>query len=278
MDRGDVNNGRDFTVERVLVSDYLKDIESNRIPRIAQSTGLSIDQIKQAIVNLRHFHPHPGRMLVEDSPHAIRPDAILEYDETEDVYTVRLTDDRLPSLTISRDYVKMSKDRGVDVKTRDFVSQNIRTGRWLIDAINQRHNTLLRVIRVVIEAQREFFDQGPQHLRPLPMTTVADQLGIHVATVSRAVSDKYLQTPRGIYPLRMFFSGGTETDDGEAMSWTAVQAKLKEIIDAEDKSNPLNDDQLVEKLKEQGIEIARRTVAKYRKQLHIPAARQRKEY
>ncbi|MCC7407999.1 MAG: RNA polymerase sigma-54 factor, partial [Phycisphaeraceae bacterium] len=117
-----------------------------------------------------------------------------------------------------------------------------------------------------------------QHLKPLPMTTVADQLGIHVATVSRAVSEKYIQTPRGIFPLRMFFSGGTETQGGDAMSWAAVQAKLQEIIDAEDKSNPLSDDELVDKLKEKGIEIARRTVAKYRKQMNIPPARQRRRY
>ena len=110
------------------------------------------------------------------------------------------------------------------------------------------------------------------------MTVVADQLGIHVATVSRAVNEKYLQTPRGIFPLRMFFSGGTETDTGDAMSWAAVQAKLEQIIEAEDKASPLSDDQLAEKLKEGGIEIARRTVAKYRKQLHIPPARQRKQY
>ena len=131
---------------------------------------------------------------------------------------------------------------------------------------------------VVIEAQRSFFDEGAQALKPLPMTNVADQLGIHVATVSRAVSEKYLQTPRGVFPLRMFFSGGTETDSGDAMSWTAVQAKLDSIIQDEDKSNPYNDDQLVEQLKKQGIEIARRTVSKYRKQLTIPTARQRREY
>ena len=110
------------------------------------------------------------------------------------------------------------------------------------------------------------------------MTLVADQLGIHVATVSRAVNEKYLQTPQGIFPLRKFFSGGTETESGDAMSWSAVQAKLEEVINEEDKSKPLNDDQLVEKLKLQGIDIARRTVAKYRKQLNIPAARQRRQY
>ncbi|MCG8511383.1 MAG: RNA polymerase sigma-54 factor, partial [Rhodospirillales bacterium] len=181
-------------------------------------------------------------------------------------------------LTISRDYQDLAKDKDADKKTRDFVAKNLSSARWLIDAINQRNNTLLRVIGVVVQAQRDFFDQGPQALKPLPMTTVADQLGIHVATVSRAVSEKYLQTPRGILPLRMFFSGGTESSDGESMAWGAVQAKLKEVIDEEDKKNPMTDDELVTAMKEQGIDIARRTVAKYRKVMNIAPARQRREY
>lgn len=274
---GDAAAG-DLSLERLLVSDYLKDIENNRLPRIAKETGRDIEQIKQAIAQLRRFHPHPGRLLVEDSPRTITPDAIIEYEEEEDRYVARLKNDRLPALRISRAAQRMSRDRGLDSRTRTFVKNNISSAQWLMEAVVRRHSTLLRVINVVIDAQRDYFDYGPQHLKPLPMTTVADQLGIDVSTVSRAVSEKYLQTPRGIVPLRMFFSGGTETQAGEAMSWTAVQAKLKEIIDGEDKSNPLSDDVLMDELKKHGIDIARRTVAKYRKQLNIPAARQRREY
>jgi len=268
----------DLTVERLIVSDYLKDLEANRLPRIARATGLDVERIKQAIVNLRQFHIHPGRLLVSDSPRVIRPDAIVEYDDENDCYTARLTNGRLPAVQISPRYLKLVKDQRLPRKDREFLNNNIRSARWLLEAIEQRNNTLLRVIAVVIEAQRDFFDQGPQMLKPLPMTVVADQLGIHVATVSRAVHEKYIQTPRGIFPLRMFFSGGTETESGDAMSWAAIQAKLEQIISEEDKSEPLSDDQLVEKLKEHGIEIARRTVAKYRKQLNIPPARQRKRF
>ncbi len=268
----------DLTIERMLVSEYLRDIEANRLPRIAQKTNLSLEAIKSAINNLRQFHPHPGRLLAEEMPRTIMPDAIVEYDDITDRYVARLTVDRTPALTISARYARMSRDPNVDRKTKDFVNNNLRSARWLIDAIMQRQNTLLRVINVVLEAQREFFDHGPQHLKPLPMTLVADQLGIHVATVSRAVSEKYMMTPRGVLPLRMFFSGGTETQDGESMSWAAVQAKLNEIIEAEDKSNPLSDDELVVELKKHGIDIARRTIAKYRKQLHILPARQRRQF
>ncbi len=267
-----------FAVARALVEDHLKDIENNRMPKIAKATGMTIEQVKDAIVRLRQFHPHPGRLLVDERPRLIRPDAVIEYDEELDCYTALLTNDRVPSLRINRQYLKMIRESGAEQATRQFITNNLRSARWLIEAIQQRSSTLLRVINVVVEAQRDYFDHGPQMLKPLPMTLVADQLGIHVATVSRAVNEKYLQTPRGIVPLRMFFSGGTETEDGDQMSWAAIQAKLEQIISEEDKANPLSDDDLVEKLKSNGIEIARRTVAKYRKQLNIPTARQRKEY
>ncbi|MCC6580309.1 MAG: RNA polymerase factor sigma-54 [Phycisphaeraceae bacterium] len=268
----------DLTIERLLVSDYLKDIETNRLPRIAKAANLTVEQINQAKDNLRRFHFHPGRLLICDSAKTITPDAIVEYDEQEDRYIATLCNGRTPNLQISTRYMKMAGDKGVDRKTREFVSQNIRSARWLMEAIQQRNHTLMRVIAVVLEAQRDFFDVGPQALKPLPMTQVADQLGVHVATVSRAVSEKYLQTPRGIYPLRMFFSGGTETEAGDAMSWAAVQARLEEIIRDEDKADPLNDDELVEELKKRGIDIARRTVAKYRSTLNIAPARQRRQF
>ncbi|MGB1126629.1 MAG: RNA polymerase factor sigma-54 [Phycisphaeraceae bacterium] len=268
----------DLELPRQLIDHHLKDIEANRYPKIAKATDHTIEELQQAVLKLRQFHPHPGRLLASDEVRTITPDATIEFDDESDSYIATLTHGRLPALTISRDYQDLAKDKEADKKTRDFVAKNLSSARWLIDAINQRNNTLLRVIGVVVQAQRDFFDQGPQALKPLPMTTVADQLGIHVATVSRAVSEKYLQTPRGILPLRMFFSGGTESSDGESMAWGAVQAKLKEVIDEEDKKNPMTDDQLVEAMKEQGIDIARRTVAKYRKVMNIAPARQRREF
>jgi RNA polymerase sigma-54 factor len=269
---------KQLMLQYALVSDHLKDIEANRLPKIAKALEVEIDDVKDAISSLKQYHIHPGRMLVTVASQVIQPDAIIEFDEQADRYYAILSNGRVPTLQISRDYAKMAADKTTERKTREFVGNNLRSARWLIEAIEQRNNTLMRVINVVLLAQRDFFDLGPQSLKPLPMTLVADQLGIHVATVSRAVNEKHLQTPRGIFPLRMFFSGGTETEEGEAMSWAAVQAKLEEIIGEEDKSNPLNDDELVEKLKEKGIDIARRTVAKYRKQLNILPARQRKEY
>ena len=156
-------------------------------------------------------------------------------------------------------------------------SQN-RVAEHVARVVQARHRLFTTsLVRVVLERQREFFDHGPQFLKPLPMTEVADRLGVHVATVSRAVSEKWMQTPRGMYPLRRFFSGGREAEDGSGdKSWEAIKAVLQEIVDAEDKAKPLSDQKLADALKDRGLEIARRTVVKYREQLGIPPARRRK--
>lgn len=263
---------------RLLVEHHLDDIRQNRLPRIAERTGLSIDEIKQGVEHLRRLSPAPARRLVEDPPQPVIPDAIVEFDEEHDRYVAFLNDQRLPNLRINRQYAEMVRDRSVPKKDRDFIRTNVTNAQWLIDAIGQRRATLQRVLNVVVEAQRDFFDFGPQALKPLPMTQVAEQLGIHVATVSRAVADKHIQTPRGIVPLRRFFTGGMQTDSGEEVSYDAVKAALKEVVDAEDKSKPLSDDALAEALKKRGVEIARRTVAKYRDQLGIPSARLRRTF
>src|SRR5262249_24536506 len=213
----------------------------------------------------------------DDAP-PITPDAIVYFDEDTNNYEIKMTHDPAESVYINGKYRKWLKDKSKDKKTREFLANNIRNARWLLESIQQRKGTIQRVIRQVVDAQREFFDKGPEFLRPLPMIQVADQLGIHVATVSRAVSEKWIQTPRGVFPLRRFFSGGTQSADGEDMSWDAVKEKLKTIIAEEDTGNPLNDDEIVAKLKDQGIDLARRTVAKYRKILNTPTARQRKQY
>jgi RNA polymerase sigma-54 factor len=268
----------DLELERKLVQDHLNDLGMNRYPQIARKLGREVSDIQDAVRGLGRLNPHPGRMIGGNENHVVTPDAIIWLDEETGKYEIKMTNERGPSLFISNMYRKMLKERSVDKKTREFLANNVRNARWLIESIEQRNSTIMRVIKAVVAAQKDFFDKGPEFLRPLPMIQVADQLGIHVATVSRAVSEKWLQTPRGILPLRRFFSGGTTSASGEDMSWDAVKEKLKAIIESEDKKNPLNDDEIVEKLKEQGIEIARRTVAKYRKILDIAPARQRREF
>jgi RNA polymerase sigma-54 factor len=267
-----------WAIVRRLIDDHLDDLAQNRLPKIVEKTGLTLPQLKQAIEMMRHLNVAPGRQLINETPPAIVPDAIIEYDADSDKYIAYLNDTRLPNLRINQEYAKLAKDRQAPKETREFLKKNLSNASWLIDAVDQRRNTLLRVIKVIVDAQRDYFDYGPQALKPLPMTQVADQLGIHVATVSRAVADKYVLTPRGVVALRGFFTGGTQTESGEDVSWDAVKAALKEVIDSEDKSNPLSDDALADEVKNRGIEIARRTVAKYRGQLGIPSARLRKQF
>ena len=169
------------------------------------------------------------------------------------------------------------KEIDLDAKARNFVAESVRAARSIIEAIEQRNTTLMRVVRVVLARQREWFEQGPQHLKPMPMVDVAEMLGIHVATVSRAVSEKWLQTPRGLVALRTFFSLGTENADGEEMSWNAVKAMVQEAVDSESKVKPLSDREIAEVLEKRGVTIARRTVVKYREQLGILSAPMRKQ-
>ncbi len=263
---------------RELIEAHWDDLMHNRLPKISEQMGIPVERVNEAVEVMRRLRLHPGRELVEDRPEAITPDAIVEYDESDDTYFAYLSDTRLPSLRVNQQYAKMSKDRAMEKRDREFIKTNLSNAHWLIDAVNQRKATLQRVVNVVVAAQRDFFDQGAGALKPLPMTQVADQLGIHVATVSRAVAGKYLQTPRGVFPLRQFFSGGMTTESGEEMSWEAIRAAMQEVVDAEEKQKPLSDEAISKALKERGIDIARRTVAKYRGQLDIPPARLRKQY
>ncbi|HUB24398.1 MAG TPA: RNA polymerase factor sigma-54 [Tepidisphaeraceae bacterium] len=270
--------GHDLPLERSLITDHLKDLEMNRYPQISKKLGVSIEAIQKAVHGLRRLNPYPGRQIGGVDAPPITPDAVIFYDPETDKYEIEMTHDPAPNLHISALWKKYLKERKGDKKTREFLSNNVRNARWLIESIEQRRSTIMRVIRAVVDAQRDFFDKGQEFLRPLPMVLVAEQLGIHVATVSRAVSEKWVQTPRGVFPLRRFFSQGTTSSEGEDMAWGAVQEKLKTVIDNEDKLNPLNDDEIVQKMHDQGIELARRTVAKYRKILNIPTARQRRQF
>ena len=277
-DAADESERQGWEDARALIRDHFEDLLKNRLPRIEQTSGMGLDRINAARERLRKLTLSPGRDLVDTPQRPVIPDVIVEYDPSRDAYVAALQDGALPSLRISPQYQRMARDRSVDAETRRFVSENLRSATWLIDSINQRRNTLLRVVESVIRRQREFLDHGPHFLKPMPMIEVAAELGVHVATVSRAVSEKWIQTPRGVFPLRKLFSGGVETAEGEDRAWEAVKARLREIVDAEDRQKPLSDRAIAEALEAQGVKIARRTVVKYREQLGIPSARQRREH
>ncbi|MDG2201113.1 MAG: RNA polymerase factor sigma-54 [Phycisphaerales bacterium] len=272
------DDSEDWEVVGRLIEEHMEDLVQNRLPRIASETGLTLDQVRSAMNLMHRLNLSPGLELVQVDVPPIIPDVIVEFDQEADAYIAALCDGMLPPLRVSPRYREMAKDNGLDKETRGFISRNVSNAQWLIESINQRSNSLLRVVNVVLSRQREFFDLGPQHLKPMPMVDVADQLGVHVATVSRAVADKWMQTPRGMIRLRRFFSGGTETESGRNVSWEAVKEILREIVEGEDRAHPLSDELLAVALKERGIDIARRTVVKYRQQMGIPPARLRKQF
>ncbi len=264
--------------EMRLVREHWDELLENHLPQIAKKMDCSVERVNLAIERMSKLDTSPGLLVGRNENHPVMADVIIEQDEAEG-YTVRLRDTQQLNLRVNNFYEKMARNRGVDEQTRQFLQKNIRSAQWFMDAIQQRKQTLLRVAGAIVRHQKEFFSKGKLHLRPLPMATIADEVGVHLATVSRAVSGKYVQCPQGILPLRSFFSGGMEDDNGQERSWDAIKAKLQEIVDNEDKSNPLSDDALREKLIGAGFcDIARRTVAKYRKILNIPTARFRKRY
>ena len=272
-------NDDDTSFEERLIAEHIDELLENRLPDIAKKMNCSIEKINKAIERISKLDTSPGLQVGQDRNHPITADVIVEPLDDSAGYSVRLANSSLPALRINNDYAKMAKAPATNAKTRKFLQENIRSAQWIIDAIEQRKNTLLKVARAVVKFQKEFFDKGQLYLQPLPISKVADEVGVHLATVSRAVAGKYVQCSWGILPLRKFFSGGTEDTNGNGHSWEAIRAKLQQIIDAEDKTKPLNDEQLRRKLAEAGINsLARRTVAKYRKLLNIPAARFRKKY
>ena len=272
-------SNKDLAFEYRLVGDHMDALLENRLPDIARKMECSIERVRQAIERLGKLDLSPGLQVGRNENIPITPDVIVESSNGSDEFVVRLADAHLPGLRLNQQYMDMAKDRQVAEKTRKFLQHNIRSAAWIMEAIEQRRITLLRVSQAIVRHQQGFFEQGPLHLRPLPMSKIADEVGVHLATVSRAVSGKYLQCAWGILPLRKFFSGGMEDASGEAHSWEAIRAKLQQIIDEEDKTGPLNDDEIRKKLAEAGISnLARRTVAKYRKLMNIPTARFRRKY
>jgi RNA polymerase sigma-54 factor len=268
----------DMSFEMEIVSKYLDKLLENKLPEIAKKMNCEVERINEAILRMRKFDTSPGLQISNVKNPAVKADVIAEAKEGGG-FRVYLADKNIPTLRINEYYSDMARDKKADTKTRQFLKDNIRSARWLMDAIEQRKQTLLKVSREVVESQREFFEKGRSYLRPLPMSEIADKVGVHIATVSRAVAGKYIQSPQGLMPLRELFGGGMETDDGGSESFEAIRAKMQEIVDSEDKTKPLSDEAIRKKLEQLGVkDIARRTVAKYRKLMNIPTARFRKKF
>ena len=271
----------DYQLLATLVLQHLDDVAHNRIPRIVRETGVPVEKVLAAIDRLSHLDPVPGRRFsAAEVPH-VRPDVVVS--RVDDAYQISLENDWIPSLTISRKYLETARDRSQPKELRQHIRSKIESAQSLIEAVEQRKNTLFRVASELVNRQSEFIEHGKAALRPLRMQEVADALGVHVSTVSRAISGKYMQTPRGILPMKALFTGEVATKgaggDGEAASRAGTQELIRDIIAAEDKRKPLSDEAIVKILNEEhGLDIARRTVTKYRKALKLGSSRARRVY
>lgn len=268
----------DYSLERDLIGNYFDDLKRNRLPNIAKACGRSVADIKAAIRNFARLDLAPGHSVVERQVPTITPDVIVDYAEDGDGFEVRLARGNSPRLRISNRCRRMLRDRSLEKDVRDYLRKNVEAASALVDAIHYRRERLLELAKVVVERQHEFFELGVQGLKVLRMSELAEQFDCDPSTISRTVAGKYMQTPRGIFALRDFFTGGTEAPTGQVTSWDAIKARVRQIIDEEDKSKPLSDDQIAKMLQKEDLDIKRRTIAKYRQQLNIPPARQRKQF
>ena len=269
--------GLDTPIMRSLVLEHLDDLGTNRLPHIAKALGRSIDEIKLAVEDLRHLDPLPGSEYGESRAAVIHPDVVVE--EVDGDYVVRLDRQRIPDLTLSPVYRRLLRQAKQGDGVREWVKKRLESARWFIDAVQQRQSTLERIAQSIFQRQRDFLERGIPGLHPLRMQEVADEISVHISTVSRGVSGKYAQTPRGIFPLKFFFTGGTAKESGQVASQVSIKERIREIVKDEDAAHPLSDDQIAAILdKTDGIKIARRTVTKYRKALDIASSTQRRVY
>ncbi len=267
--------GETDTLAYAVVSDHFQDLVNHKWADIARALGSTPREVQEAADTLSRFDPKPGLGISADPEHYVIPDLVVEKIDGE--YMVFANDNNLPRLRISRAYREVARDRNKFTgENKEFISAKLNSANWMIQAIEQRRQTMLKVMGFIVDRQREFFERGVQYLRPLTLREVAEHIEMHESTVSRVTNEKFVQTPRGVFSLKFFFSSGLQTDSGEDISARGVKDKIKNLVDEEDTKKPLTDAAIVKLLRHDGVQIARRTVAKYRDQLNILPARMRK--
>jgi RNA polymerase sigma-54 factor len=262
-------------VERILL-DHLNDLETRKYKQIARDLGVDINQVLMASKIIAGFDPRPGRIYGSEEVQYISAD-IFVYKVGEE-YVVMLNDEGLPNLRLSPYYSEVKGNANVDSRAEEYINDKVRSAMWLIKSIQQRQRTIYKVAKSIIRFQREFLDQGIEYLRPLVLRDVADDIGMHESTISRVTTNKYMQTPQGLFELKYFFNSGLSTSEGDFVASESVKNRIKEIIEKEDPRKPLSDQKIAELLSGQTVNIARRTVTKYRELLRIGSSSERKRH
>lgn len=261
-------------IEARIIRDHLDALAANRHTEIAKALGVSVALVHDAARFIGTLEPRPGRAFGGEMAEYVAPDVVVQ--KVGDEYVIVMNNERLPRVRISRHYRQLMEDPSTPKETRDYIRDKIRAGAFMIRSIHQRQETVANIAREIVRAQREFLDHGVSRLRPMTMAEVADVVGVHETTVSRAVSGKYMQTPRGLFELKFFFTSGYRAVDGQSFSNKAVKDALEELVAGEDLSRPMSDDALAKALAGRGIKVARRTIAKYRDELNIPPSHLRR--
>jgi RNA polymerase sigma-54 factor len=269
--------GKEHSLEHRIVSEHMDDLGRHRFLEIARRMAISVEDVQKAADNIARLNPRPGQVFAAAPQNYVLPDVIVEKVDGE--YQIAFNNEQIPHLRISnlyKDIIASGNTQSSDVK--DYIRDKIRSGKFLIRSIHQRQQTIMNIAQQIVSRQRDFLEHGSSHLKPMTMAEVAEAVGVHETTVSRAVSGKYMATPQGVFEMKYFFTGGYQTATGESLSNISVKQAVLDLVKHESGSAPLSDHEIVEILSERGIPIARRTVAKYRSELNILPSHMRRKY
>lgn len=267
-----------FTEEKSkLIHEYLNEIALNRLGQISKALGMETTDVQEMVDEIKTLDPKPGRAFApSDETRYVVPDVYLEKEDGE--YKVILSENTMPKVSVNRLYQEMYEDKETDGHIKEYLQTNLKAATWLIKSIEQRKNTIYNIASAIVNYQQDFFELGEKYLKPLGLKQIAQETGVHESTVSRTINGKYIYTPRGLFELRYFFTGGISANNGEGVSSNSIKLRIKEMIDNENPSKPLSDQKIADILNGSGIEISRRTVAKYREEMGIFSSQQRKRY
>lgn len=264
-----------IALARALIAQSIDRLDEKTFPKLAKANGVEVEDVEAAVALIRTLDPEPGSRYAQQRVEVIEPDVTVS--KRGDDFEVVLNDEGLPPLRVSGLYSNWASDRNnTPTEARRYLDERVRAAVWFLKSIEQRRQTILKVTHSIVSFQRDFLDHGVSHLRPLVLRDVAEDIGMHESTVSRVTTGKYMETPQGVYSFKYFFHSGLESLGGGNMSSVAVREQIRKLVGEEDRTKPLTDQQIVEKLRENGIVIARRTVTKYRKEMRIAAASKRK--
>lgn len=268
------SKGEGESLAAELVRDHLEDLQPHRLQHLSKHTGVDIHRLDDEIGKIRVLDPYPGRRYAIEDPVYVSPEVYIE--KVEDDYIVYFVDDGSPRLRISPTYHQLLEQTETTKEAKDFIKEKVRSAVDLLRNIEHRRQTIYRVVECIVDRQREFLDNGVEYIKPMMLKDVAEDIGMHLSTISRVVNRKYAHTPQGVIELRRFFSEGMMNEEGEEVSTRILKLRIKKMVEEEDTKKPLTDDQIAKVLSKEGVKLSRRTVAKYRDQMQIPGSRERK--